>query len=340
MKRRIVFYFLVVFSFLSVFAGQEIALKDLQNPETIAVDRNQIYITEGPCIYIYSRSDFKLIKKFGKDGQGPGEFKTISPFMPLRLNVISDQIIVKSMEKISYYRKDGTFVREFKPPTNYGVTVERFGNLYLGFSGKQDNGKLLNQLVIYDQNFSVKSVLLEAESPFQGLKKGTKLFSGNIQFQIIRDRCFVFSEDDFVIDVFDLNGKKVKRIKIDYQRVKVTSAIKQDTEKFFQENALTRQYYEYMKPLIFPEFLPAIWVLAGDGQFVYPVTFLREKNKQELMIIDAAGKILKKTRVAFDLKSLIEPYPFSVYDQVLYQLVEKDEDDFWRLRIIPLTEEK
>jgi len=57
-------------------AMESILLRDLFRPELIRVDQNQIYITEGPRVYIYSLDDFKLIGKFGAKGEGPQEFNT------------------------------------------------------------------------------------------------------------------------------------------------------------------------------------------------------------------------------------------------------------------------
>ena len=52
-----------------------IPLPDLIQPHTMVVDKDQLFIRDsGSSIFIYSLSNFSLIKKFGKQGQGPGEF--------------------------------------------------------------------------------------------------------------------------------------------------------------------------------------------------------------------------------------------------------------------------
>jgi hypothetical protein len=40
----------------------------------VQVDKNQLYITDGASVFIYSLKDYQLQKKFGKRGEAPGEF--------------------------------------------------------------------------------------------------------------------------------------------------------------------------------------------------------------------------------------------------------------------------
>jgi hypothetical protein len=58
-----------------VFAANTVELPDLLDPAAIHVDGNRMYITEHATIYIYSTKDYHLIKKFGRRGEGPKEFK-------------------------------------------------------------------------------------------------------------------------------------------------------------------------------------------------------------------------------------------------------------------------
>ena len=58
---------------IPVFAAV-IELPEIINPASITVDNNHIYITDFPSVYIYSLKDCHLIKKFGRRGEGPGEW--------------------------------------------------------------------------------------------------------------------------------------------------------------------------------------------------------------------------------------------------------------------------
>ena len=47
---------------------------DIYKPQQIAVDNNYLYVSEGYGVNLYSLKNFKLIRKIGKKGSGPGEF--------------------------------------------------------------------------------------------------------------------------------------------------------------------------------------------------------------------------------------------------------------------------
>ncbi|MCP4157863.1 MAG: hypothetical protein GY757_59690, partial [bacterium] len=59
------------------FAKKNVPLSDLVNPRMLVVDQsnNELFITDGVNVNIYSLTDFKLKKRFGKAGEGPQEFR-------------------------------------------------------------------------------------------------------------------------------------------------------------------------------------------------------------------------------------------------------------------------
>jgi uncharacterized protein YlbG (UPF0298 family) len=73
-------------------------------------------VTQEATVFIYSLKDFKLVKKFGKAGEGPREFR-ILPQLPLNIDARTDQIIVNSFGKVSYFTKQGEFIKEVKTLT-------------------------------------------------------------------------------------------------------------------------------------------------------------------------------------------------------------------------------
>ena len=88
-------------------------LPDINKPGFVYLDKKQMYVTEDTSIYIYSLNDLKLIKKFGKRGEGPQEFKTYPKITftrdpglgPLSLDVSSKDIRVNSFGKYPGSRK-------------------------------------------------------------------------------------------------------------------------------------------------------------------------------------------------------------------------------------------
>ena len=67
---------LICFFFSFALSAKRVSiLSDIDNPMNLKVDDKYIYIINDNKIFIYSRYDFKLLKKLGKAGEGPGEFK-------------------------------------------------------------------------------------------------------------------------------------------------------------------------------------------------------------------------------------------------------------------------
>ena len=50
-------------------------LEDILKPRSLTVYKGKAYITEKEAIHIVSLESGKLLKSFGRKGEGPGEFK-------------------------------------------------------------------------------------------------------------------------------------------------------------------------------------------------------------------------------------------------------------------------
>ena len=102
-----IFLILVLFNF--VFAETIVPFPGLVKPDQIQVNDRYIYVGEGFKIKIFSLSDFKLKKTFGRRGEGPKEFKGF-----ILVYVQPDYIFITSTHKVSYFTLDGEFIKEKK----------------------------------------------------------------------------------------------------------------------------------------------------------------------------------------------------------------------------------
>ena len=50
-------------------------LPEVMRAGWIGIHKDKIFITDLNTIHIYSLNTYRHIKKFGKEGEGPGEFK-------------------------------------------------------------------------------------------------------------------------------------------------------------------------------------------------------------------------------------------------------------------------
>ena len=99
-------FILLVLCTSVVLPGKIVPLPGHLNPKAVYANGDQIYITEEASIYIYGREDFKLRKKFGREGEGPQEFRGFGS-----LYVYPDYLLVNSTGRISFFTRPGNSLR-------------------------------------------------------------------------------------------------------------------------------------------------------------------------------------------------------------------------------------
>ena len=103
MNKRYMIIILSIFLFSAVHSKQIVKIPDAFNPNQIHVTKDRMYIVDGVTILIYALKDFQLIKKIGKEGEGPREFKDAIYLIYFRDN----QMIVNRKAKVSYFSPEG-----------------------------------------------------------------------------------------------------------------------------------------------------------------------------------------------------------------------------------------
>lgn len=332
MKKICLILILMLFTFF-VFAEKVATLPDLNKPDTISIGKGQFYVTEGASVYIYSLKDFKLIKKFGKQGAGPQEFKTLPSFVVLQIYMLSDKIQINSMNKVSFFTFDGSFIEEKKHSVFFGVgQIYPIGDKFVSFGFKQESNKNLVTLNFYDSD----------------LKKGKEIFSYSIGgsgrqkmldkpywVQTFKNKLFFAWSKDFIIDVFDDSGKKLYSIKQKYENIKFTEKHREEIFKWVKTNPVLKGAYENLKKFWqFPNYLPSIRNFYVKDNKIYVQTFKKKEGNTEFYIFDLKGKLLKKIWLKIIKTMPMEPLQlFSFKNNKLYQLIENEDDEEWELHI-------
>jgi hypothetical protein len=331
--RKITFLLLVIFMSSFILATRIIPLQEIMKPVTINLDKDQIYITEGASIYIYSLKDFKFVKKFGKAGEGPREFK-LMPQLPLIINVQTDKILVNSLGKISRFTKDGQFINEEKIKAGFVAGLQPLGNRFVGLGIMQDSNARYRAVNIYDSKLNKIKEMIKVEDDFQ-LGKGLKVLSNPLAFAAFENKLFLSSESDFCIDVFDSDGKKLYSFKQDINKLKVSGDMKKEIIDYLKTNPRTKQFYELMKPVQFPDYLPAMRDIRIADQKIYVLTFIEDEENEtsQWFIFEIKGKLLKKVLLPMKYQNALEFFPYTIHDHKLFQVVENEEEEEWELHI-------
>ncbi len=335
-KKTIMYSVVLLLAASYLFAGQVKPLKEVVNPATITVSEKSVFITEGANVFIYSRENFKLTKKFGKLGEGPREFKVNPNQNNGSVSVIltpGNLLHINSVGRISLFSADGEFKKETKCPP-FGGGYVPIGDGFAGVGYGRDGDINYFELTLYDASLAKKSTLKKRKMSFQRGKKINPLTARKVPIvRATADKLFLDGENGEIF-VFDKAGKAQATITPAYETVKFTSSCQKKFEDFFSKDPRYREVFQQDRDKIgFPEAYPKLRNYFVAGGKVYVVTHKNVKGGAECLVFDLEGKLLKKSMLPLKELNALELYPHTVYDGKLFQLVENEEQESWELHI-------
>ncbi len=311
-------------------SGEVIAtFPELLNPSGLVIEDDNMYITQDISIYIYSMKDFKLIKKFGKKGEGPQEFNRFAAITPMK-----DKLLINSLSKISYYTKDGEYINEIKTKGGFSFLYQPLGENYVGRGiGAKDNVRFVS-VNLYDKDLNKIKTILEREDDTQIAKGSIKILNSTLNYMTFNDKLYLISGSDFEIKVYDKTPKEIMAIKKDdYKRRKFTEEDKQMIFDELQNDPNQKPYMDMIKKMaVFPKEWPAIAGAFERDNIIYVSTFKAlNKTTYEFMIFDSEGKFVHSMFLPLRFQTSLRPYPLSVKNGMVYQLIENEEEEEWEL---------
>ncbi len=336
-KLILILLILLVFLFATAaYAGKLAALPGHLIPNALDVGDDYFYITENSTIYVYRMKDFQLVKKFGKKGEGPREFKGTPT-----LTVYADQLLVNSTGKVSFYTIDGTYLKEFNNIVS-GQTFRPLGSRFIGRKSFSDNkGQRWTTVNIYDSSFNkVKEVY--RQKSITKIGKGWHLFSRTyFKYVVCENKVFIAGDKEFVIEVYDFNGTPLPSIKRNYPPVKFTEKHAKKVLEHYRTRPSTRDEYDWWeKNIHFPDYFPAIRDIFKADNLVYVRTYKEKDNNHEFFIFTADGKLHRRVflPIAASKAKLAYPYmrdsaPFAVKNGNLFQLISGDDEEECELHV-------
>lgn len=222
MKRWFIFFVVLLIVSMGLMGKKLATIPEVFQPFLLVMDDQQFYVTEGATVSIFSRKDYTMKTKFGKEGEGPQEFKLAQGMPGLILYPHTDSLVINSAGKVSFYTKDGKFIKELKVPTGSMVSI-------------------------------------------------------------------------------------------------------------FQ------QAYEFIKNMItFADYYPALQGIYIDNQKIYIQTYMKKDEEYEFFIYEVNGKFLQRLFLPVKYMNGFMPNPTAIKDNILYQLVENEEDESWELHAHPI----
>ncbi len=333
--KKICVVFIVLLMVGSLWASQEVELRDLVNPGAILIDNNQMYVVDSPSVFIYSLKDFKLKKKFGKVGEGPQEFK-LFPNLPLSITLDNGNIVAKSLGKLSYFGTDGSFKREQKIKSIFSLAIKIMGEKLVGIENLNLDRTSYLALNLYDAQLNKLEEVARIVDGFQrgkGLKVLTMPHDFNNSFATTSDRIFLVWGVEPVIPVFDYEGKALPSITCKISRLPLGEDFKKNVIQYYKTDPVTKDFFKYFEPFEFPDSFPAVREIRIADQKLYVLTHTEENQKSLCLVYDLKGTFIEDVLLPLKTKNVLEFYPFAIKGNKVYQLIENDETETWALKI-------
>jgi hypothetical protein len=310
-------------------------LKDLIKPDMMDVGNDRIYITERTSVNIYSLKDYHLIKKFGREGEGPREFK-ISPFgTPMVAFPYGNKLYVSSMAKLSVFTPDGTFISESKLIKPFAVVLP-FQDVYLMTGNTSDDKKqMVLSVNLCNEKFEKTKELYVSDIRI-GPSFALDFPVNSFNFRPYKNNVYlVAGKEVFVIDVFDKKGTKLYRIKKNYKPLKVPEEYRKKTLDWFKRDPVYRLTLAFIKNrLSFKKEYPAIRDMMIADDLIYVLTYKQIKSQSECIILDLHGNERKRVFLPCPENIGMDYYPkYDIYNRTFYALLENETKDIWELHI-------
>lgn len=143
-------------------------LPEVMKPQVLTVSGNHLFVMDGAVIYKYALPELKLLKTFGRQGEGPGELK-VTPLWHNTITLLKDSLMVDGFDKIVYFSKEGKLIKERRKPTKI-LQLTPLPNGFLGMDQTHMEDKTQFQVLrLYDSAYKIIKELARNESrPVRG----------------------------------------------------------------------------------------------------------------------------------------------------------------------------
>jgi len=336
MFKRVILSCLVCAAAVLLSAARVAVLPEIDDPAfDIVVDRDRLIVPDRSLIRIYSLFDFRMIGCFGRRGEGPEEFKG-----EVSLTVLSDVLFLSSDGKISYFTRDGRFIREIVWPEKGRGKLVPIGEGYVGFGPPvtdQSDRIRFNTLRLYDAAGKPGPVFTRSVSRFQ--RDGSITFmNGTFNFKVHGDLVWVqYTGREFRLDGFDRRGRLA--VRIENKRLNHRAVTSKDRTRALNHIKMYMPWvYEARERIRFPRWWGGVGTFFIDkvSGMIYVITYVKQGRRTLFCIYDASGGFQKDLFMVVGDRTIWAPYPLDIHDGKLYQLIENLDEEVWELHVTPI----
>jgi hypothetical protein len=320
-------------------AEKKASFSTVLKPESIQVYEDELFINEGPSIFIYSLKDYQLKKKFGKQGEGPREFKLSSLGLEghkICFRIFPDSIFVSSEKKISYFSRKGEFIKEKRIYDPLVLDLTPLGQAFVGRNYKALENIPYFTIDLYNKEGKKIKNICKYQIPHYKKENLVlwHLVSKLPEFKTDGERIFAAGGGDFVIDVYNSKGENIQLIKQKYRKREITDSERMEILDAWRDYPFIKRRWDVFKKMInVPGYFPAFRTFSVADKRIYVQTCNIEKEKTGFVIFDLNGRFIRQVFLAFRYRNVIKHFPYTIDKNMLYQLVESEDTDAWELHV-------
>jgi hypothetical protein len=242
-----------------------------------------------------------FIHSFGREGQGPGELQIP---MFIRLNKQDEIVILDNRKKLTIFNAKGNLIREISIDSNHQIaTLLENGNILAMRSLiKPDDGIIELPIVLCNSDLEEIKVLVPGQkianfsraNKINGLDMSPDFFVWSISNGHI---CVGNLEKGYEFSMYDIVGKLLRKIRKEYNPVKVPQELKEQMLKRFERPALE----SIRKKIYFPDFFPPFqYYFMDDKGRLFVMTYEKGNNPREFLydIFNPEGIFIGRTKLS------------------------------------------
>lgn len=344
--KRILFVLIISSYILQLNASKVASFPQLTNPKHLIVDNGQIIISDYPYVYIYSLDDFNLKKKFGGQGEGPGDFYIPQQNMNLKergmvISASPEYIVASSVGRVSFFNRNGDFQKLSRSKYNkMNAKFIFFRGKLIGFMPGA-GGKLT--ISLFDPEMKNQKIILECKYWFNWTT-----FEPSNMFDRASDSLLYATDDNKIflslgdsprlsIDAFDPDGNKQFAITHKIETTRISKEFIAQCIDHFRAKFRAKSNHPLIKEIIdtMPEVFPAVRDMYADNGRLYVITFKESAGQTQVLVFSTKGNFLKKANLPVKERNVEKLFSFSIYGNKFYQLVENEAEE-WELFVTPI----
>lgn len=320
-------------AFMSIFlmminlaAVDHVRLKEILNPNLMAANENYLYIAEGTSVSILNLKSITFLKRFGRKGEGPGEFKHI-----IGMFAENGRLIVNSIGKNLIFSPQGDFLSEKKLDKTFTYYIYPLNQNYVAsyLSGNIKKGEASRLIAILNKDLKPIKILASKNlnrNNRDSNRLSTEAIQDFLKPRIYSDRIFIGdTKKGFFIEVFNGSGTRLYCINKDYEKLRVTKEQRENFEKKMnRKNSYISDLTGKKVKYTFREHYPAFKDFIVQDNRIFVLTYKEKDKEREVVILDLNGQELNRTFIP-------GAKIFFFGNGNYYYLIDNEDEEEWEL---------